>query len=251
MRIPNMIQDINRKFASLYRIGYAKLLGTSPGYPIHKPIDTCGVEILADADFQNSCKEVASITVLDTPRLANLWSLCRMTNPKGSILEVGSYRGGGALHLSNSCPQRKIIVCDSFGGFEKLDPVMDSSFHSDMFKNTSHQAVDRLFRDRHRNYSVLAGFFPAVCSEQSFDIGPISFAHLDVDAYKPTAETLEYLYPFMLEHALVVFDDFNRRAEGVMRAVSEFTAKHSSWVVFPLFPSQGLMVHESWFRRNG
>lgn len=174
-----------------------------------------------------------------------------MTNPKGNILEVGSYRGGGALHLSNSCPQRKIVVCDSFGGFEKLDPVMDSSFHGDMFKNTSHQAVDRLFRDKHRDYAVLAGFFPAVCREKNFDIGPISFAHLDVDAYKPTAETLEYLYPFMPEHSIIVFDDFNRRAEGVMRAVSEFTAKNSSWVVFPLFPSQGLMVHESWFRQKG
>jgi hypothetical protein len=246
-----MIEVINRKLATLYRIGYAKLMGTSPGYPMNKRIDTCGVEILADADFQKSCKEVARITVLDTPRLANLWSLCRMTNPMGNILEVGSYRGGGALHLSNACPGRRIIVCDSFGGFEKLDPVLDSSFHDDMFKNTSHQAVDQLFRERKRNYAVLAGFFPAVCIKNGFALGGVSFVHLDVDAYKPTAESLDYLRPFMMEHSLMVFDDFNRRTEGVMRAVREFTDKDSSWVVFPLFPSQGLMVHESWFGRIG
>ncbi len=245
-----MIKTINLKLASLYRIGYAKVIGTSPGYPIHKPTDTCGVEILADADFQKSCKEVSKISVLDTPRLANLWSLCRMTNPKGNILEVGSYRGGGALHLSNACPERKIIVCDSFGGFEKLDPVLDKSFHQGMFKNTSHQAVDQLFRERRRNYSILAGFFPAVCIEQGFNLGGVSIVHLDVDAYNPTAESLDYLGPFMMEHSLVVFDDFNRRAEGVMRAVSEFTSKNTSWTVFPLFPSQGLMVHESWFGRS-
>jgi hypothetical protein len=245
-----MNNDIKRKLATLYRIGYSKLLGRSPGYPIRKPIDTFGVEILADPDFQRSCDEVAPLTVLDTPRLANLWSLCRMTNPKGNILEVGSYRGGGALHLSNSSPQRKIIVCDSFGGFEKLDPNLDRSFHDGMFKNTSHQAVDRLFRDRRRDYAVLAGFFPAVCGEQGFNISPVSFVHLDVDAYKPAVESLDYIYPLMLERSLIVLDDFNRRAEGVMRAVREFTAKHSSWVVFPLFPSEGLMVHESWFGRS-
>jgi len=245
-----MIQTLKRKFQSAYRIGYAKIVGTSPSYPILKPIDTCGVEILADADFHKSCKEVSQISVLDTPRLANLWSLCRMTNPKGNILEVGPYRGGGALHLSNSCPDRKIIVCDSFGGFEKLDPVLDSSFHDQMFKNTTHKAVDRLFRERKRNYAVLAGFFPAVCREKDFDLGPVSFVHLDVDAYKPTAESLEYLQPFMIDRSLFVFDDFNRRADGVMRAVREFTDKNSSWVVFPLFPSQGLMIHESWFNQS-
>ena len=173
-----------------------------------------------------------------------------MTNPEGNIIEVGSYRGGGALHLSNSCPKRKIIVCDSFSSFEKLDPVLDSNFAAGMFKNTSHQAVDALFRTRHRNYAVLAGFFPAVCQERNFDIGRISFAHMDVDAYKPTIESLEYLQPRMMDRSLIVFDDFLREAAGVMQAVREFTAAHRCWAAFPLFPGQGLLVHESWFSKG-
>ncbi|MGB7768570.1 MAG: TylF/MycF/NovP-related O-methyltransferase [Verrucomicrobiia bacterium] len=238
---------IKRKLTTIYRILYSSIFGTSPGYPVLIPTDTCGVEILADREFQNSCREVRPFTVLDTPRLANLWSLCRMTSWEGSILEVGSFRGGGALHLSNSNPKRKIIICDSFQGFEKLDTKVDKNFTYEMFKNTTHKAVDQLFSERKRNYAILAGYFPAICKEKNFDLGRLSFVHLDVDAYKPTIESLDYLEPFMMPRSLIVLDDFNRKAEGVMRAVSEFVARNPTWVAFPLFPSQGLMVHKSWF----
>jgi Macrocin-O-methyltransferase (TylF) len=242
---------MKRKLKSLYRKVYAAIFGTSPGFPIIKPIDTYLVEILADPAFQASCHEVARHTLLDTPRLANLWNLCRMTNSQGHILEVGSYHGGGALHLSNACPQRKIIVCDSFQGFDKLDPYLDASFKYEMFKNASHQAVDQMFARRNRNYVILAGFFPAICRDKGFDLGPVSFVHLDVDAYKPTIESLEYLEPFMMDQSLIVLDDFNRTADGVMRAVREFIMRHPSWSAFPLFPGQGLLVPDRWFCQNG
>jgi hypothetical protein len=240
---------MRRKLRSIYRLLGSKILGACPGYPIHKPIDTCQVEILADPEFQKSCKEVSKHTVLDTPRLANLWSLCRLTNPEGNIVEVGSYRGGGAMHLSNACPKRKIIVCDSFQGFEELDQVIDSSFTYDMFKNTTYQAVNQRFAGKNRDYAILAGFFPASCRANNVDISPVSFVHLDVDAYKPTIESLEYLQPRMLDRSLIVMDDFNRGVEGVIRAVGEFTEKNPSWQSFPLFPSQGLLVHQSWFQK--
>jgi hypothetical protein len=82
-----------------------------------KPIDENYVEILDDPAFQASVKEVSGITLLDTARLANLWMLSRASNPSGSLIEIGSYKGGGALHISNSCPTRPIFVCDTFEGF--------------------------------------------------------------------------------------------------------------------------------------
>jgi len=208
-------------------------------------MDTCGVEILSDAAFQRSCREVAGLTLLDTPRLANLWSLCRLTNPLGHIIEVGSFKGGGALHLSNSCPERKIIACDSFEGFERLDAQLDRNFSQEMFKDTSRQRVEELFRSRGRAFQVIAGFFPQSCA--GIDLGPISFVHLDADIYKSTIESLEYLSGCTTERSLIVLDDFFRRADGVNKAVGEFIGHNRSWAAFPLFPGQGLMVHRSWF----
>jgi len=233
------------------RLGYVrqKVFGSYPGYPIIKPTDTCGVEVLGDRAFQDSCREVASLTLLDTPRLANLWQLSRMTNPSGAIIEIGSFKGGGALHLSNSCPDRRVIVCDSFEGFEKLDSNLDRSFRDDMFKNTSQWRVEELFRSRGRKSQVVAGFFPQSCA--GIDLGPISFVHLDADLYKSTIESLEFLRERMIDRSLVVLDDYFRRANGVNQAVDEFVSRHREWVAFPMFPGQGLLIHHSWFGAGG
>ena len=71
-------------------------------YPIIKPMDPAHLEVLEDPVFQASVREVADLTMLDTARLANLWKLCKLSDPRGNILEVGSYKGGGALHLCGS-----------------------------------------------------------------------------------------------------------------------------------------------------
>jgi hypothetical protein len=51
----------------------------------------------------------------------------------------------------------------------------------------------------------------------------------------------------LIDRSIVVFDDYFRSAEGVMKAVKEFTAAHRDWVTFPIFPGQGLMIDREWF----
>jgi len=216
-------------------------------YPIIKPIDPAHLEVLADPIFQASVREVAHLTMLDTARLANLWKLCKLTDPRGNILEVGSYKGGGALHLSNSCPDRKVIVCDSFLGFETLNSTLDINFNGKMFKDNSKDAVAALFTSRGRKQDVIAGFFPASCAGKS--IGPVSFVHLDADVYKATIESLNYLERehILMDRALIVLDDYDREAQGVNQAVAEFTSTCPRWRAFPLFPGQGLLLSAGWF----
>ncbi len=216
-------------------------------YAITKPINPTDIEVLGDTNFQASVNEVAHLTLLDTARLANLWQLCRLTDPKGNILEIGSYKGGGALHLSNCCPDRKVIACDSFAGFEKLDAKLDHNFDDYLFKDNSREAVEALFKSRSRPSEVIAGFFPASC--QGHKIAPVSFVHLDADIYKSTIESLNYLDQerILMEKSLIVLDDYLRNADGVVQAVSDFTTAHKDWVALPLFPGQGLLLRRSWF----
>jgi hypothetical protein len=138
-----------------------------------------------------------------------------------------------------------VIVCDSFEGFEQLDSTLDKNFRDDMFRNTSQRSVEELFRSRGRTFQIVAGFFPQSCA--GVELSPISFVHLDADLYRSTIESLEFLRDRMLEHSLVVLDDYFRRAEGVNRAVEEFVARHREWAAFPIFPGQGLLIHRSWF----
>ena len=213
---------------------------------VQKSLEPLGVEILFDdGEFRKSCIEAYPYTLLDTSRLANLWQLCRMSNPRGTIVEVGSYLGGGALHLANSCPQRKTFACDSFQGFEGLDEKLDTNFIDQDFRNTSRHTVQELFNSKNKDITVIAGFFPNSCRD--IEIGPVSFVHLDVDVYKATIESLHYLSTKMMPLSLMILDDYNRRADGVNTAVSEFIASNKAWNIFPLFPSQCLLVHRSWF----
>lgn len=232
----------------LQKLGYDVIPVGTMTYPDPRfflPLDTTHIEVLHDADFRHSCAQVKGHTVLDVPRLANLWTLCRMANPAGTILEVGSYRGGGALHLANSAPGRRVAACDPFQGFDELHPTLDDIFDAEMFKDVSKEAVEQLFREHGHEVRVVAGYFPESWNEP--DLEPFSFVHLDVDTYAATTASLEFLATRMTERSVIVADDFQREAGGVDKAIGQFVAAHRDWAAFPLFPSQALLVHRSWF----
>ncbi len=217
---------------------------------ITKSIDESYLEVLSDAAFQASVDEVKSITLLDTPRLANIWQLCRMSNPSGSLIEIGSYKGGGALHISNSCPARTIFVCDTFEGFgdRPMDPTLDRLFtgeRSGRFRDTGFELVKAHWAHKGRDVRWVRGYFPE--SAADMDIANVSFAHIDLDIYDSTVKALKYLRPRLIDRSVIVFDDYLRGADGVVQAAREFSEAHPEWTTFPIFPGQGLMVHRSWF----
>jgi predicted O-methyltransferase YrrM len=166
----------------------------------------------------------------------------------GAIIEVGSFLGGSALHLSNASPDRRIIVCESFGtSFSGLDEELDTGFGTNMFTENRFEDVERLFTSRGRDALVLDGFFPG--SARGHDLGPLSFAHLDVDVYEATRDSLDHLVGLMSHQSLIVLDDHRRGAGGVDQAIREFTSTHRDWAAFPLFPAQALLVNRKWFDR--
>ena len=140
-----------------------------------------------------------------------------------------------------------MIICDSFRGFETLDSALDKNFNGGMFKDNSRESVAALFSSRGRKHEVIGGFFPASCAGKS--IGPVSFVHLDADVYKATIDSLNYLERerILMDHALVVLDDYDREAQGVNQAVTEFMLAYPRWKAIPLFPGQGLLLSAAWF----
>jgi O-methyltransferase len=201
---------------------------------------------LADLKFQASIDEVKDIIILDTARLVNLWQPCRMSNPAGSLIEVGSYKGGGAIHISNSCPDRNVFVCDTFEGFGDLpiDPSLDHLFARECFRDTSFELVKSRWTNKSLNVRWVRGYFPE--SVGDIEISNVSFAHADLDLYESTVNTLEYLRPRLIEQSIVGFDDYLRGVDAVIKATREFSEAHPDWVIFPIFPGQGLMVNRSW-----
>ena len=120
LRPSNVVNSLF-KFAAFKR-GY-ELRSFNPDYPIVKPIDTNKVEILRDSEFHASLIACRNDTNLDDARLANIWTYAKLSGP-GSMLEVGSWHGGSALHIANACPDRPVFVFDPFSDGQSFESLI-------------------------------------------------------------------------------------------------------------------------------
>lgn len=205
------------------------------------------IDVLADPDFQASVDMVAPHTLLRTAQLANLWQLCSMSNPAGNIIDIGVFRGGSSLHLMNCGVSRRVFVCDTFESFADipLDEKLDGRFAREQFSETSRAGVEATLAAHGSNFEIIEGRFPA--SDIDGKVRDVSFLHLDVDIYRSAIDSLQYLRSRFVERSIIVLDDYFRSADGMIKAVAEFTAEAPEWRAFPIYPGQGIMLHRSWF----
>jgi len=203
------------------------------------------VEILQDKEFSASAEQVKDYTLLDVGRLANLWNMVQLVGP-GIFMEVGSFRGGTALHICNAMVNRDApFYCfDPFekGAFENITDV-DKPFLPEPFTKTRFKSVVELLSCR-PNAKVVQGYFPAAATD--LNLQDIAFCHLDVDIYDATKKCLEYLAPRLAPRALIVVDDYGcDDTPGVKKAVDEFLAERASFLLIPMFPIQALLLPKS------
>ena len=214
--------------------------------PLNPPIATGSAEILLNPAFRSSVAQVKNYTCLDEARLANLWNTVKLVGG-GIFLEVGSFRGGTALHICNaiddSQQQGAQFYCfDPFekGGFEspRSDEVEFTVKHS--FTNTDYAKVAKLLSAK-PNATVVQGFFPEAAD--SFDLHNIAFCHLDVNLYEATKKCLNYLAPRLAPRSAILVDDLGDVAiQGVRDAVTHFLAQNPSFLLIEIFPFQGLLL---------
>jgi hypothetical protein len=236
-----------RALSVLGRYHHALQLRRARRRIIEKPTDPRFLEILSDEAFRASVAEVRDLTRSDTARLANLWQLCRCS-PPGALIEVGAYRGGTALHLSNCRPTDRIFACDTFAGYDPvpLHPTADRREvewqrlgGTGPFHDADPNAVAELFRRKRRDARVLVGRFPHC--DTAGEVAEIAFAHVDVVVYQSCRDALDYLVGRAVPGALFVVNDYRRQTGGPTRAVQEFIAAHEDWTALPLYPGQAVL----------
>ncbi len=209
------------------------------------------VDLLFDPEFRRSVEQVKEYSCLDVVRLANLWTTAQLVGP-GIFVEVGSYKGGTALHICNAMRNRdSAFYCfDPFedGGFERMAEC-DAAFHPNDFRDTQYESVVRLLSSK-PNARAVRGFFPAAA--EGIDLHDIAFGHIDVDIYDSTKKCLEFLAPRLSPRGVLLVDDVgHREAPGVRIALDEFLACHPSFIAIPMFPCQALVMLGSLWGRDG
>jgi len=180
-----------------------------------------------DQVFLETLAAVASHTLVDKYRCYELWTLTRQSHKlRGSILEVGVWRGGtGAIiaRQAKSCGiADPVYLCDTFTGVPKAGP-QDSHYRGGEHADTSRKIVERLVYDRLGldNVRILEGVFPdQTCHLIAADA--FRLCHVDVDVYQSAKDIVDWVWDRLVVGGIVVYDDYGTRdCDGITRHVEE------------------------------
>ena len=238
--IKKVLKPVVRHAERTFNIQVTRIPPKLSLYREQRPTTLSNVEVLQDPQFRDAVAAALPYTILDTPRLANLWQLAREAEP-GAMLELGVFRGGSSMLLSRAAPERRLIAADTFESFGDIpiDDQQDKAFFKDQFVQTNFENVASRLKSFCNDCHILKGYFPA--SDVDHIVKDIAFAHIDFDLYESTIQSLSYLVSRCTPNAVFVLDDFRRSAGGVDRAVAEFIQTNRQWRSFPMYPGQGIL----------
>lgn len=165
-------------------------------------------------------------------------------NLPGSVAEVGVYRGEFAQYVNLAFPDKKLLLFDTFSGFEEADVEHDkthgySATEKKLFADTSIEVVKRkLPHPEKAEFRV--GVFPESAEGTSQE--RYCFVSIDVDLYRPTRLAIGHFYRKLVPGGYIMVHDYGTEEfEGVRVALLEL-ADELGLVYFPVTDSGGSVV---------
>lgn len=151
----------------------------------------------------------------------------------GDIVEFGVARGYNIDLLASVCEEigssRRIFGFDSFEGLPEPAPGRDiPSYRKGQYAVPLAAALERVRADERPNIRLIQGWLADTLKEEpALSIPKIAYARIDVDLYQSTLECLDYLAPRLVDHAVLVFDEWTYDLEtGETRALFEWSRDH-------------------------
>lgn len=201
---------------------------------------------LYDADDPLTRLYADSISAAQDGRRDNLGKRMRYTalaqiaaraadeHPDPDFIECGCLFGHSTHLLAEILQKRahksKLHVFDSFEGLSAFEDVDYSEFtpsQASSLKRQKHfSASYETVADGLRKYpfvQLYKGWIPDRFSEVADR--NFSFASIDVDLYRPTLDSLEFIFPRLVEGGSIYFDDYGYKDfPGARKAVDEYLA---------------------------
>lgn len=163
-------------------------------------------------------------SVIPSNRLDFLVRKCRETleQSPGNVLEVGVYRGGSLLALTEvlkeTCPQFKVYAIDTFAGH----PYTDGHHVHPMGKYGNVEIIELEQLISAKGLTQWVNLFRGRVEEifQGLHLNNISFAHIDCDLHTPVKYCAENVPPIMTHGGVLYFDDYgHEHCPGATTAV--------------------------------
>ena len=149
-------------------------------------------------------------------------------NIKGSVAELGVYKGKFAKYINQYFPDRLLYLFDTFVGFDDRDISLEKkhNFSSGMqdFSDTSVEAVMKLMPFPEKCIPI-KGFFPDSARGVNDNF---VFVSLDADLYEPIYSGLQFFFPRLAHGGFIFVHDFNNELyKGSRKAVEQFCDEQS------------------------
>ena len=176
---------------------------------------------LIDKEFLELWKHSKNLTTSSIETFYFIYSFAKnLENIDGIFCECGVYKGGTARMLSAIAnKQRKDLhLFDTFAGMPEQSKALDF-FKVGSFSDTSLSFVQSNLSSS-KNIFFHQGKLPDTLVE--INNKQISFAHIDVDQYQSTKNTLEMILQSLVKGGLIIVDDYGRPSTpGAKLAVDE------------------------------
>jgi len=178
-----------------------------------------------DKEFSSFHEKIKDLTLLDSKRLYTLWYLARsLRNTKGNIFEIGCLQGGAGFIMSRANNTGYTYLFDTFEGFQE-----EEKFHKKKhFVYEKKEIVQKNIKKfKLKNTKVYKSKFPNKL-DLSIKKKKLKLCHIDVNTYKSTKKTFEFVSKRMIKGGIIVFDDYGiYGADSIKKFVNKISKKNT------------------------
>jgi len=154
----------------------------------------------------------------------------------GDFAELGVWRGNTSSVLAYFANKfnRRVMLFDTFEGFNEMDLKGIDSNKSMAFANTSINIVKNLIGQDSNVCEFVKGYFPQSILDSHSD-RKYAIVSLDCDLYEPMRAGLNFFYPLMPKGAIFFLHDY-ADWDGANKAINEFCINNNEYII--IMPDQ-------------
>ncbi len=167
-------------------------------------------------------------------------------NIKGDFVECGVWKGHSACIVATLikeyCGSRPFHIFDSFEGLSAYGPQDGRRFSQPIEEPAPYACDEDTVRKNLDEFDFLhfyKGWIPSRFDEVADR--KFAFAHIDVDLYQPTIDSLGFFFPRLNDGGVIVVDDYGTHFEGCGKAVREFLDKRDIEMFYEI-PTGGAFI---------
>jgi len=162
------------------------------------------------------------LTLLDEKRFFTIYSILQqIKNINGDILDIGCMRGGVGMLMSKINLKGSTYLIDTFSGFHE-----EEKYHKKgMFVFTGIEELKENIKFFNlKRIKIFKQNFPN--KEKLKNIKKLKLCHIDVNTYRSTKNSYNYVKKKLVQGGFIIFDDYGIfGVEQVARFVNEIKIK--------------------------